>query len=313
LDLPLFLDVQKSLRNLLKADADRISAGYYPPSVLVPEPGLIGHFQRLPKVFQAAMGASRRRFSRQTRSFSARARKAAAALPAYYRRCFHFQQDGYLSEESAALYEHQVELLFVGAGDAMRRLLLAPLKRHFERSDGKGLRFLELGCGCGSATRFLKAAFPEARITAVDLSEPYLQAARQKIPGVTFLQAPAENLPFPGKEFDAVVSVFLFHELPLDVRRQVLRESHRVLKTGGMMAFVDSLQLGDAPGLDEPLRQFPKDFHEPFYPGYIRKPMEKLLAEAGFRALESGLGFFSKVQAAVPVEAGANKGRNRAS
>ena len=34
--------------------------------------------------------------------------------------------------------------------------------------------------------------------------------------------------------FDAVVSVFLFHELPLDVRKQVVSESRRVLKKNGL-------------------------------------------------------------------------------
>ncbi len=39
----------------------------------------------------------------------------ADRYPSYYRRKFHFQSDGYLSEASAERYDHQVEVLFGGA------------------------------------------------------------------------------------------------------------------------------------------------------------------------------------------------------
>jgi len=84
------------------------------------------------------------------------------------------------------------------------------------------------------------------------------------------------------------------------VREQVLEESRRVLKRNGLFAFVDSLQLGDEAALDPILRRFPVDFHEPFYPNYISNPMEILLGRAGFQTVEKGLGFFSKVETAVP-------------
>lgn len=298
-DLPFFLKVRRALFALLKADAARISAGVYPASVLLSAADPVGHLKRLPKIFGEAMSASKRREEKDHRDFGTEAEKRKKNLPAYYQRNFHFQKDGYLSEDSAAIYDHQVELLFAGAGDAMRRLLLAPLKRHFGDSDGTGLRFLEIGCGTGSATRFLRAAFPRAQIVAVDLSEPYLELARARVEGVKFVQAEGEELPFK-REFDAVVSVFLFHELPLAVRKQVLAESRRVLKARGIFAFVDSLQLGDNPDFDPALLRFPKEFHEPFYTSYVKNPMKKLLAEAGYKVGERELGFFSKVETAFP-------------
>src|SRR5580658_7183348 len=41
--------------------------------------------------------------------------------PRYYLQNFHYQTDGYLSRHSAELYDHQVEVLFGGGADAMRR------------------------------------------------------------------------------------------------------------------------------------------------------------------------------------------------
>src|SRR5436190_2237434 len=48
--------------------------------------------------------------------------------PPYYRRKFHFQTDGYLSEASAERYDYQVEVLFGGGAAAMRRQGLVPLR-----------------------------------------------------------------------------------------------------------------------------------------------------------------------------------------
>jgi hypothetical protein len=49
------------------------------------------------------------------------------AFPDYYLQNVHHQTDGYLSDHSAALYDLQVEILFHGAADPMRRRLLKPL------------------------------------------------------------------------------------------------------------------------------------------------------------------------------------------
>src|SRR6266700_2732992 len=68
----------------------------------------------------------------------------AEHYPAYYRRKFHFQSDGYLSEASAARYDHQVEVLFGGGGAAMRRQALVPLRTALPR--GGAARLLDIGC-----------------------------------------------------------------------------------------------------------------------------------------------------------------------
>ena len=49
-----------------------------------------------------------------------------------------------------------------------------------------------------------------------------------------FVQAAAESMPFPDASFDAVTCVYLFHELPPAVRKEVAREAARVLKPGGV-------------------------------------------------------------------------------
>ena len=212
------------LRSLLEQDAALIGSGAAPLSVLTPEAPW-GHGGRLLRILADGQTVNRRKRRRDARSFSRKARRWLPEMPSYYQRNFHYQTDGYLSDRSAELYEHQVELLFRGGADAMRRLIVPALKLHFGDHDGHGLRFLELGSGTGIGTRSVARCFPEARITAVELSPPYSRFARRRfddLERVDFVQGDASKLDFAEERFDAVYSIFLFHELPLPVREQVL-------------------------------------------------------------------------------------------
>ena len=67
-------------------------------------------------------------------------------------------------------------------------------------------------------------------------------------------------MPFADDEFEVVSCIYLFHELPPVVRRAVVGEIRRVLKPGGTLIFVDSLQTGDEPDYDAATRLFPYCF-----------------------------------------------------
>jgi len=304
--------IQRELFDCLLRDAQNIRKGVYPMSVLMPEAPM-QHLKRLPNLVWDGLSIYRRRKSGRTTEFGKKAREQLDDLPRYYRRCFHFQTDGYLSQRSAELYEHQVEMLFGGAADAMRRLVIPELRRKFGTTDGKGLRFLEVAAGTGRTTRFVKLAFPKAKIVATDLSEPYLKEAQRKLSSfqkIDFVQSGGESLPIQSQYFDAVYSVFLFHELPLETRDQVLRESLRVLKPEGVFAFVDSAQKGDMPRMDPVLENFPKQYHEPYFRDYLEHPMEERMRSAGFKDIQSGRSFFSKVCSAFPESSKPNAPRS---
>ena len=298
-DPELFQAARASLEEILRRDVENIQNGVYPVDVLMPESPL-KHILRIPKMFLEGWEIARRRREHKSKEFSetARALLDDPDVPDYYKRNFHYQGDGYLSEESAELYEHQVEVLFAGAADAMRRLILAPMRKHFGTSDGEGLKFLELGAGTGRTTKFVRLAFPKAKIVAVDLSSPYLKRAQDQLRNFArhdFLEADAAKLPFLDETFDAVYSVFLFHELPMEARKKVVAEGIRVLKQGGYYGLVDSLQLGDVPRFDSALERFPVEFHEPFYANYVKNPIEHVLKTHGLEDLSTQTGFFSKV------------------
>ncbi len=118
---------------------------------------------------------------------------------------------------------------------------------------------------------------PEAGVAApaalgIDMSDAYVEEARQHLRRwgwLDLLVANAEALPLREASQDAATADFLFHELPPKVRRTVLRELARVLKPGGRLVILDSLQRGDEPGYDGMLELFPQSYHEPYYGSYL--------------------------------------------
>lgn len=229
---------------------------------------------------------------------------APDGLPTYYCQNFHFQSDGWLSERSAKIYDTQVEVLFTGAADAMRRRALSFIAGEVRRLERGGvaesdIHFADVACGTGRLLSDVADNFPRLTISAVDLSEPYLREARaaaRNAKHASFIGAPAENLPFADGSVDILTTVYLFHELPPKVRREVAAEIARVLKPGGMFVHLDSVQYGDT-SMDALLESFPRAFHEPYYDSFCKEDLEKLFGEAGLEVEGTKLGFLSKALA----------------
>ncbi|MGK7927122.1 MAG: class I SAM-dependent methyltransferase [Spirulina sp.] len=226
------------------------------------------------------------------KDFSPEIQQKEKDYPQYYFRNFHFQTDGYLSDRSAEMYDLQVELLFNGAADVMRRRILAPLKAGLESDCGN---ILDVACGTGRSLQFIKATFPKMSLYGIDLSEPYLHKARQRLGStVNLKEGKGEELPYCDRFFSAVTSTFLFHELPRPIRKQILAECYRVLQPGGILVLCDSLQAGDIPEFDPVLNNFESIFHEPFYNDYVRDDLRDRLQEVGFEQIETKIHLVSK-------------------
>lgn len=224
----------------------------------------------------------------------------ADGLPDYYRQNFHFQSDGWLSEHSAALYDTQVEVLFTGSADVMRRRALKPIAEWMTGRNQRSLRGLDVGCGTGRLLAFLHHAWPGLRWTGLDLSPPYLAEARRLIGNtarVKLIEGAAEKLPFEDASLDLVVSSFLLHELPAEIRARALAEMARVLRPDGLAVVVDSIQRGDQPAWDGLLDLFPHYFHEPYYADYVAGRLRDWATSAGLAVVATERAFLSTVTA----------------
>jgi ubiquinone/menaquinone biosynthesis C-methylase UbiE len=156
---------------------------------------------------------------------------------------------------------------------------------------------LDLACGTGRFLREVKTNYPRLHITGLDLSPHYLSAARRELAPwsrTRFVEGLAEAMPFADAEFDVVTCIYLFHELPPRIRRAAVAEIRRVLRPGGTLIFVDSLQTGDEPDYDGTLELFPIAFHEPYYESYLREDLDRLWSP-GFTPGERFPAYFSKV------------------
>lgn len=296
---------------LYEADLKDAEAGVYPQSVLFDNPWqdfflfYPALWFDLPKIWERVEKGDRQRFDEDINT---------QGYPRYYLQNFHYQTNGYLSDLSANLYDLQVELLFSGTADAMRRRILAPLKRGLEamqtakagsQSDrlpiqtDQQLRVLDVACGTGRTLKMLGEAFPEVSLHGVDLSPTYLRKANQllsesprSLPQLT--QGNAESLPYRDNYFDGLTCVFLFHELPGPVRQTVIEDCFRVTKPGGCFIICDSIQMLDSPELEPMMANFPAIFHEPYYRDYIYDDLNARLAAAGFCDITTQVHLVSK-------------------
>ncbi len=292
---PSFSDLLADLARLFARDAANIAKGIYP----APDDGDGSPARRIVRLraFLADIEPAGARRAGKGRADPAQL-PGAEALPNYYLTDFHYQQGGYLTETSAKLYDTQVETLFIGAANAMRRQALAPLVEHFAKLDQRHATLVDIGCSTGRFIHQAKQALPAINAIGIDLSPTYLREAERTLiswRGVSLMQAPGEALPLGDQAIDAGVSIFLFHELPGEVRRDVAREAAQVLKPGAPFVLIDSLQRGDRPDWDGILDGFERSFNEPYYLSYIEDDLEACFADQGLVLTASWTAFLSKV------------------
>jgi SAM-dependent methyltransferase len=97
----------------------------------------------------------------------------------------------------------------------------------------RGQRALDVGCGPGALTGELVARLGAETVAAVDPSEPFVIAARERYPGVDIQRAAAEELPFPDAEFDVALAQLVVHFMADPIVG--LREMARVTRPGGVV------------------------------------------------------------------------------
>jgi ubiquinone/menaquinone biosynthesis C-methylase UbiE len=295
--------LQLQLEALLERDCANVERGLYPSRLLFDMP-VAEYLRQLPSLAAEVLRSLRR--SRQKLVRDLPADVDLAAYPDYFRRNFHWQTDGYLSERSAAVYDVGVEFLFLGTADVMRRQILPPVTR-FLRSRGAAqgpARILDVACGTGSALNQLALAHPNENYWGLDLSPFYLHHAGRRLAHVRNLSLVAENaerMPLADASFDVVTSVFLFHELPARARCNVLREMRRVLKPSGLLVIEDAAQPSEAPDLRIFLENFAASMNEPFFADYLANDLSEAIREAGFEVSAVERCFLSKVVTAQAI------------
>lgn len=287
--------IYADMAKLFRQDLANVEAGIYPVPV-DQDRSIFAAIQRS-RLFFADLPNIHQRRTRGARS-EILTDATRGKRPRYYLQNFHFQSGGWMTDESAQLYDTQVEILFNGSANAIRRQALPQLHEVFAGRDQRKLRLIDVGCGTGRFLDSLKQVWPRLAILGVDMSEAYVKYARGNLKRRSRLNlcvGKAEALPVPDASQDALTSIFLFHELPPKVRRIVFRECARVLQPKGRLVLVDSLQRGDRRDYDGLLELFPRSYHEPYYQSYLNEDFVAVAKSCGLTHIRNVEAFIAKV------------------
>ncbi len=153
---------------------------------------------------------------------------------------------------------------------------------------GSGQRVIDVGCGPGALTTELVERVGASNVAAVDPSESFVAAARERQPGVDVQESPAETLPFADGMFDAALAQLVVHFMADPV--QGLSEMGRVTRAGGVVAAC----VWDHAGKQTPLAPFwqavreldPDEEGEGTFAGAGEGQLTELFREAGLREIE---------------------------
>ena len=304
IDKQLLLNIQDSMDRLREEDWHDAEINIYPKKLLFDEPWL-RYLTQYPKIWLDMPNTWDRRRKQNFKDLPKTIDKDN--YPQYYLRNFHHQTDGYLSDFSASIYDLQVEILFNGSADAMRRRILKPLKEglnNFNNRKKDSLKILDVATGSGRTLKQLRGTFPKEKLIGLDLSGSYLKEASRYISDldgdlIELIKGNAEEIPFDDNSLQGISCVYLFHELPRTVREKVLQEFFRVLEPGGILVLADSIQVSDSPDFTQIMENFHKSFHEPFYYDYIQDDINNKMGKIGFHNIKSNSFFMTKVWSAI--------------
>ncbi len=132
-------------------------------------------------------------------------------------------------------YEHQI-------GD-MYRSLFVDLDAFVDQMlawKPTAARILEVGCGEGAVTERLRVKYPDASITAIDVSPRVGRLYRGSAHGVQFVRCTAQDIAAarPG-EFDLVVLADVLHHVPVESRAGIFEAIKVALEPRGVFVFKD--------------------------------------------------------------------------
>jgi SAM-dependent methyltransferase len=151
-----------------------------------------------------------------------------------------------------------------------------------------GQRVLDVGCGPGALTAELVQRLGTADVVAVDPSEPFVAAARERHPNVDVKQASAEQLPFPDDAFDVALAQLVVHFMT-DPAAGVA-EMRRVTRPDGVVAacvWDHAGGQGPVSVLWDTAREFDPEVHdESGLVGATEGDLTRLFESAGLREVE---------------------------
>lgn len=153
---------------------------------------------------------------------------------------------------------------------------------------------VELACGTGRVTKYLREALPDSsRLTATDINPDMLSLAREKVPHekIEWKQADMQEIPFSDSLFDLAVSQFGIMFVP--DKTKAYKEIYRILKPGGKLLFSswdrfenNSFFTDMNMILEKYMKDIPVPFHRMPFSYFDNEEIKNHLKEAGFKNIK---------------------------
>lgn len=141
---------------------------------------------------------------------------------------------------------------------------------------------LELACGPGNVTRFLKSHFPESRILAVDLAPKMIDLARKALPDVDSRVMDVRDISDLGEHFDAVMCSFCLPFLSEADAAKLIGDCSALLNHGGVI-YLSTME-GDESKAGFEKTSFSGD-SEIYFNYHQQTDLNETLVQSGFKVI----------------------------
>ncbi len=153
----------------------------------------------------------------------------------------------------------------------------------------KPKRILDIGCGLGHNVLPIAQAFPKAEVIAIDVAAPMLRYGHARaqalgVKNVHFVQADGETADFGDESFDWIQTTMFLHETSHKAMPRLMRNIHRMLKPGGLMAHVEQPQYDETMDVfEQAMRDWDAFYNnEPYWTKMHEVDLDQAMVDAGF-------------------------------
>lgn len=172
-------------------------------------------------------------------------------------------------------------------------IFLEPERTEFLSKLPQNGTILDCGCGPGQDTEYFSNL--DYQVTAVDLTDEFIQIAKQRAPKARFIQADMKQMQFDDATFDGIWLSFSLLHIHKDDIPQLLKNFYRFLKPNGLLMV--ALHTNEETNwVQVPIAGMEKDCH---VQEWNKQEFEKALVDAGFSIFHSRS--FTRINGRYPL------------
>lgn len=151
-------------------------------------------------------------------------------------------------------------------------------------------KIIDICSGSGTLTIMLDEVMNgEGEVVGVEISPDLIRKAKNKkgVSGLKFVHADAQYIDFPNNYFDKAVIFGALHEMPYEVRCNVLTEAYRILKPDGIIFILEHNKPGKKwkAGFFSTMERFNPEYKT--YKDFLRRGLINQTEQAGFEIVKT--------------------------